>query len=26
MRQQGTYSASRAPVGHQVIHFEWEAL
>jgi len=26
MRQQGFYSASRAPVDHQVIHFEWEAL
>jgi len=26
MRQQGIYSASRAPVDHEVIHFEWEAL
>jgi hypothetical protein len=26
MRQQGIYSASRAPADHQVIHYGWEAL
>jgi len=26
MRQQGIYSASRAPTHYEVIHYEWEAL